>query len=107
MISRSSAMHSEPTSYNGRAVLDASTLRFDAAPGEGRWIVAKITPAPGTGEAWLLETLPHVGYRERGSWALLTSLEDGPVPAHGTYAWEQPIGASPYGLEPPELYDVF
>jgi hypothetical protein len=123
---------SESAFYNTRAVHDVCRLRFDHSPGEGRWIVAEIVPAAGTGKLWGLGCvidsrtgrfvdpktgrevpfLSRVGFRLAGTWALIVPLEDGDTPAHGTYRWDQPKDLSLHhsslpSSAPSDVYDVF
>lgn len=114
--------------YNGRAIHDAATLRFDRGLGGASWIVARVTPAPGTCnltmvgavgdsetgaflDAATYQPIPagqvRIGFREQGSWELVASLEDAAVAARGTYDWGEPRTISLDLLKPKDLYDVF
>jgi hypothetical protein len=122
MVTSLADLHTEPDVYNTRIILDTATLRFDRGSGNGRWIVASVSPKPGTGEKQILngvfyegkivdrQTLqpvtPEIGYHEVGSWVLVAALEGENLPERGTYEWDEPAG-SPFHLTRIDVYDVF
>jgi hypothetical protein len=115
-------LHAEPREYNARIILDTATLRFDRGASDAPWLVASIMPTPGTGEACILGAViqggkivdPHtgqevkadLGFREVGSWVLVTALEGDVGRERGTYDWNEPFG-SPFRVTRPDIYDVF